>query len=40
MGNSPELFYPRCNVPLKEVRAAHGVSGAGENCGGRLFGRC
>jgi hypothetical protein len=30
MGNGPEPFYPRCNVPLKEVRASYGVSGACE----------
>ena len=33
MGNGSEFFYPRRNVPLKEVRVSHGVSGACKNCG-------
>jgi membrane associated rhomboid family serine protease/Zn-finger nucleic acid-binding protein len=37
MISSDNLLCPRCNVPLKEVRASHGVFWACENCGGRAL---
>ena len=33
-----ELFCPRCNLPLKQVRMSNGVFWTCDTCGGRAVG--